>query len=137
MLAWADRWEVPLDSLRRTSTALLHAPVGAAMARAEYGVTDPDVLHAIRYHNTGCVPMRLLDKLLYLADMTEPSRRSLPWLEALRAQMLEDLDGALVQAMRHKLDYILARGGDVHPDTSSALEAMENRQTCQTREENG
>ena len=33
--------------------ALVHAKLGAYLARYEYGITDPDILDAITYHTTG------------------------------------------------------------------------------------
>ena len=32
---------------------LWHAPVGAIIARDEFGISDADILNAIRYHTTG------------------------------------------------------------------------------------
>lgn len=115
-----------VDPMRCATAALLHAPAGAAMARAEYGVTDPEILHAIRYHNTGTVPMGTLDKLLFVADMTEPGRKPYPWMEPLREMAMKDLNEATRMAMRRQLQYIEQDGKKLtHPDTAAALAAME------------
>lgn len=116
-----------VDPLRRTTAALLHAPAGAAMARAIYGVTDPEILHAIRYHNTGTTYMGILDRLLFVADMSEPGRKDFDWMEPLRALAVEDLDEAVREAMRIQLRHI-ENGGKklLHPDTAAALAAMES-----------
>ena len=126
MRACAAKYEVDYDAMRGASTALLHAPVGAAVARAEYGVTDPDVLHAICYHNTGCDGMGALDAILYLADMTEPSRRPYEGLDALRAKSEQGLTAALAFAMAHKLRYIRSTG-EAHPDTERAYAWLQAR----------
>lgn len=118
----ADDLNMPVDSLRRQSTALLHAPVGAALARAVYGVTDPEILHAIRFHNTGCPGMSEMDKLLYVADMAEPGRKPYPGLSEIREAMQTDLDTAARLSMRRTLEYLNERGINPHPDTERALE---------------
>lgn len=135
MRACAAKYEVTYDALRGESAALLHAPVGEAVARAEYGVTDPAVLRAIRVHNTGCEAMGTLDKLLYISDMIEPSRRSYPGLEALRAEAETGLDRAVILCMRHKLAYVRERGQTLHPDTERALRDLEARLDEGTRNE--
>lgn len=124
MRRYVDANGIQVDQERRVSVALLHAAASAAMARAEFGVTDPEILEAIRYHNTGRVPMGMLDKLLYMADMTEPGRH-MPWVEALRRMSVEDLDGAVLEGMRIKLEYLINRGRNAHPDTVAARAAMQ------------
>ncbi len=119
MAAYLARQGMRVDDMRKTSRALLHAPASAAMARAVYGVTDPEILRAIWYHNTGNGSMGKLEKLLYLADLTEPARKCLPWLEPLRALAVSDLDGAVREGARVKLRHIQACGRQAHPDTAS------------------
>lgn len=113
------------DQLRETSTALLHAPSGAAMARAVYGVTDPEILHAIRFHNTGCGNMGWMDKLLCIADMIEPGRHFTPKRQSIRERAMEDVDAALCGVLHAKIDRIRIRGKTLHPDTAIALKAIE------------
>ena len=48
------------EELLRYDKQLWHAEVGAFVAEHEYGVTDTDVLNAIRYHTSGRVGMTRL-----------------------------------------------------------------------------
>ena len=52
-----------------------HGVCAAILARTEWGVTDEAVLSAIACHTAGKPGMTLLDKILYLADMTSAERR--------------------------------------------------------------
>lgn len=113
-----------VDPPRMENTALLHAPASAAMARAVYGVTDPEILRAIWYHNTGTVPMGTLDKLLAVADIIEPGRKGAPWMTNLRALATTDLDRAARETLRIKLERIRAETRYEHPDSVAALEAL-------------
>lgn len=65
--------------------------------------------------------MSVLDQLLFLADMIEPTRRPYPGLEELRAAAEQDLFSAVLLAMRHQSAYIAACGHQPHPDEEAAL----------------
>ena len=47
--------------------------MGAYLAEKEAGITDPEILDAIRYHTSGRPGMTLLDKVIYVADYIEPA----------------------------------------------------------------
>ena len=53
---------------------LLHGPVGAYIAESEFGITNEDMLNAIRFHTTGRAGMSKFEKILFVADMIEPNR---------------------------------------------------------------
>ena len=54
---------------------LLHGPLGAIVAERRYGVSDPEILDAIRKHTTGDYEMSLLADIIFLADYTEKNRK--------------------------------------------------------------
>lgn len=97
---------------------VLHAEIGAQLAEREYGVTDPEILRAIRLHTTGDADMTVLDKIIYLADMIEPGR-DYPSVNAIRAE--KTLDKAVLLAMERGLVYIQQRGFPIHPATLRAI----------------
>lgn len=113
-----------IDEERTQTRELLHAPAGVQLAREVYGVTDPEILHAIYYHNTGCVPMGTLDELLWVADMTEPGRRGNEAIAHLRKLSKDDLKEAARETLRMKLQHVEQQGKQAHPDTAAALEAL-------------
>ena len=53
---------------------VVHAFAGAYLAEKCFGVTDPEILDAIRYHTTGRPAMTQLEKVIYTADCVEKSR---------------------------------------------------------------
>ena len=71
--------------------ALVHAKLGAYLARHEYGITDPDILDAITYHTTGRPDMTLLEKIVYIADYIEPNRKEIPGLDQIRRIVFTDI----------------------------------------------
>lgn len=47
---------------------------GAVIAKYKYGLDD-EIVNAIKYHTTGKENMTILEKIIYLADATEPRKR--------------------------------------------------------------
>lgn len=101
---------------------VIHAKLGAYMAREKYGVTDREITDAILYHTTGRCNMTLLDKIVYVADYIEPRRYEAPGLERLRQLAFLDLDEAMVMMMKGTLDYLKEKGGHVNSVTEAAYE---------------
>jgi nicotinate-nucleotide adenylyltransferase len=66
---------IVLNTVERCEPKVLHAITGAVEAKKSYGIRDAEILSAIRYHTTGKAGMTLLDRVIYLADL---SRRDAP-----------------------------------------------------------
>lgn len=104
-----------------------HAPVGAAHAKAAYGVEDPAVLQAVALH-TVCGPhMTDLDKVVYLADKIEPGR-SYDGLEAIRRAAGRGLNEGMLALIDHTAAYLAQKGERMHPATLAAREEIQNQQ---------
>lgn len=102
---------------------LWHAPVGAYLVEKEAGVSDDEVLEAIRCHTSGKINMSTLDKVLYVADYIEPGR-DFPGVEQVRESAKSSLDIAVIQAMKNTITYLLTRNQPVYPDTFHAYNDM-------------
>lgn len=114
---------IVVNGVEQREPMLLHAPVGAVIARRDYGVDDPEVLSAIRWHTTGGPTMSLLDEIVFLADYIEPGR-SFPGVERLRKLAAVRLPEALLAAYGQTLSYLLAEGGLIHPATIDGRNAL-------------
>lgn len=94
LIAECESRGMPIGAREREHPVLLHAPLGALIARERFGVEDGEVLSAIAKHTTGAPTMSALDRVVYLADSLEPGRRF-----AERAQLWElatrDLEAAM------------------------------------------
>ncbi len=116
------------DAGERAVPALWHAPVGALLARREYGVRDPEVLRAIRLHTTGGPDPDPLAKVLFVSDFIEPGRPRWPELPALRRLARRDLDAAYFEVLRLKLLDLVSKGRPLHPRGLAAYHRhMESR----------
>lgn len=112
--------KIPMTELEKENPFLLHAKVGAYLAREKYGIKDPDILNAIRYHTTGRRDMSLLEKIVFIADYIEPCRKHAPNLSEIRKLAFIDLDRALLKILEDTLSYLRNSDGDIDPMTEAA-----------------
>ncbi len=113
---------ISMTELEMENPFLLHAKVGAFLAREQYGVTDQDILDAIHNHTTGRPGMSLLEKIVFIADYMEPGRSHAPNLEEIRGMAFADLDRTLLKILGDTLDYLDGGNGDVDPMTRKTWE---------------
>ncbi|TWJ52776.1 hypothetical protein CHCC5024_1119 [Bacillus licheniformis] len=104
---------------------LWHAPAGATLVKTEVGITDEDILSAIRFHTSGRPNMTLLEKVVYVADYIEPGRR-FPGVEEVRTLAEEDLDSALIQALKNTITFLISKNQAVYPETVATYNALVN-----------
>jgi predicted HD superfamily hydrolase involved in NAD metabolism len=114
--------KMPQDLLQHHDE-LWHAPVGAYLVENEVGITDHEVLEAIRCHTSGKINMSPLDKVLFVADYIEPGR-DFPGVEQVRESAMNSLDIAVIQAMKNTITFLLKRNQPIYPDTFHAYNDM-------------
>ncbi len=106
-----------------------HAFAGAVVAKNFYGVRDEAILRAIRLHSTGDANMSMLDKVTYLADLTEPNR-SFPCVDAMRGFLPLGADYAMYRSLLRTRSYVEQMRGQggrdaFHPAGERALTYFE------------
>lgn len=118
----AKKHRLTADKAILDSGALLHSVVGAHLAGAEYGVTDEEILSAIRCHTTGKVGMTKLDMCVWLADTIEPTRAPYPLLDQVRALAEASLEKAMLASLEGTLQHVSKKGDAVHPATRETID---------------
>ena len=98
---------------------LAHSKLAAALIKDRFGVDDEDILNAISYHTTGRKGMSLLEKIIYIADATEPNREYSD-AKRLNALAFEDLDQACFEVAEWSLKTLSEEGRYIDDDTISA-----------------
>ena len=102
---------------------LWHAPVGAYVVSQEFGISDEEVLNAIRYHTSGRVGMTLLEKVVCLADYMEPGRMY-PEVDVIRTLAETSLEKALIAGFDSTIHYLLTKGEKIYPLTLLSRNAL-------------
>ena len=122
-----EKHQISMTDIERRNPFLLHAKVGEYLAREKYGITNPDILNAIRFHTTGRENMSLLERIVFVADYIEPGRRQAPNLSEIRQLAFTDLDAAMLKILEDTLSYLKAMGGELDPMTEITYEYCRRR----------
>ncbi|MBQ4140439.1 MAG: bis(5'-nucleosyl)-tetraphosphatase (symmetrical) YqeK [Clostridia bacterium] len=102
------------DAVIDNPTAEFHAPLGAVVAKNEFGITDGEILNAIALHQTGDVPMTRLEIIVGLADAIEPSRKA-DKINAIREIAKTDLTRAYLEKCKLYMTNIISAGNPLDP----------------------
>lgn len=116
----ARRRGIPIGKIESAMPLLLHAYVGAYLIYEIYGVNDAAIAQAIWRHTVGGANMTALDKIIYYADMIEPSR-NYPQVERLRElSRTVSLNEMMLTGLTESILFVAQKGGLIHPDTITA-----------------
>ena len=123
LLRLADEAGIEPNEAERVEPLLLHGPVAAGLLRERFGIVDAEVLDAVRYHTTGRAGMSDLEKIVFLADKTEPDELAhYPQWREVHALAQGDLDAAMLRALELYLERARREEWTVHPDVLAARE---------------
>jgi nicotinate-nucleotide adenylyltransferase len=93
---------------------ILHSYVSAHLAQTMFKIKNKEILNAVRFHTIGSMKMTMLDKIIYLADISSEDRG---FADSRRVQKLafSDIEKAFLLANHLKLKYILKEKKYLHP----------------------
>ena len=124
-LSVIEKEGISLDEDTLKSPALWHSIAGAIYSEHELGVTDKDVLNAIRYHTSGRGNMSILEKVVYMADLTS-AERNYPDAQYTRDLTDYSLDEGIAYGVRWIAGDLEKRGFPKGKDTEALLEEYKN-----------
>ncbi|MBQ6801847.1 MAG: bis(5'-nucleosyl)-tetraphosphatase (symmetrical) YqeK [Oscillospiraceae bacterium] len=124
-LAIIEKEGSALDEDTKKSPALWHSIAGAIYCEHELCVTDKDVLNAVRYHTSGRGNMSILEKVVYMADLTS-AERNYPDAEYTRNLTDKSLDEGIAYGVRWIAGDLERRGLPKGKDTEALLEEYKN-----------
>lgn len=96
-----------------------HGIAGAYFLQVRMGVTDPDVLNAVRYNTVGRAGMTRLEEIVYLADLISEDR-TYDGVEQMRQLCLTSINAAMLEGIRFSIETTLKKGGYLPPVTVEA-----------------
>lgn len=115
---YCNERNIPIDDVEKKSPGLLHAKVGARIAKEEFGFSEK-MCEAIANHTTGKKGMDTLSKIVYIGDFTSEDRPyddKYYFLEVAR----EDLDRAVFESYCKAIQIRLDEGKTIHLSTVEA-----------------
>lgn len=114
---------VKLSEVERSNHKLFHAIAGALYVEKELGVTDSEIIDAIRYHTTGRKNMSLLEKVIYIADFISDDR-SYDGVERMREKAKISLETAMEEGLQFSIIELSEKLLPIHPDSIDAYNGI-------------
>lgn len=119
LLNAAEEYDIPTDPIILRSPHLIHGAVGAFIARDQFEIHDTEILSAITHHTMGRENMTMLEKIIFLADLIEPSR-AYEDVRKIRDIAYTDFEKAMLLAYNGIINFVLKKGDPLHPTTINA-----------------
>lgn len=110
-----EKYNISIDEIEQKSRNLLHSKVGACLCKEKFGFTD-DMVNAVKYHTTGRENMSILEKIIYLADATDPNRTYLD-MDYYVGIISKDINKGMVEVLRWVIGQLIERDEYIHLDT--------------------
>ena len=117
--------DIILDIEEKNNPKIQHAPIGAAVCKNLYGISDDEVISAVRYHTTARENMSLIEKILFISDKIEPNREY-DTVEELRKIADYDIDKAIIKFLNDSFEYLRKKSQKVHPLSVKARDYLVN-----------
>lgn len=88
-----------------------HAPCGSVIAKEVFGVTDEEILSAIRWHTIGKKDMSDFEKIIFLADKIEERTREEKYRNKIEKALnkTHNLDCAMLKSFKLTIKSLLKR----------------------------
>ena len=112
---YINKYNIVLDEVEAVNHNLLHAKIGAYICKDKYAFTE-DMINAIRFHTTGRPNMSLLEKIIYLADATDPGRKynSIDYYVDI---VKENIDKGMCEVSKWVINHLLENNKVIHLDS--------------------
>ena len=123
---YCKKYALELSEVERAYPYLIHAKLGAVLAKEKYGVEDEEILSAIRWHTTGKADMSFFEAVIFSADFMEPNRRELECMPKVRELIYRDLNAALYLILKQTLIHLEHKGQVIEEHTKEAYEYYSN-----------
>ncbi|MBR2441637.1 MAG: nicotinate (nicotinamide) nucleotide adenylyltransferase [Clostridia bacterium] len=116
------------DAWGEVPPSVVHQFIGAYLTEKRFGISDCDIVNAVRYHTSGREDMSELEKLIFLADMLE-EERSYEGVDELRTLFWQGqgLDECLEKALFETIVFLEKKKADIYPLTRKAYEFYKKR----------
>ncbi len=119
MLAVIKENNFDIEEEIRNNKKILHAYLGAYLARKELNIEDREILDGIKFHTTGKPDMSVFEKIIFISDKIEANTRDLDYRCAVLNIINEskNLDKAVLYCVENTIKSLLERKLPINPIT--------------------
>ncbi|MBO4759592.1 MAG: bis(5'-nucleosyl)-tetraphosphatase (symmetrical) YqeK [Spirochaetaceae bacterium] len=114
---------LPVSQIERTKVSLLHGRAAATLLQEQFGITDSEIIEAVRHHTFGKAGMGNLAKLLFVADKIEPGREHVTEKYLKKTENMS-LDELVIFVLSENISYLQEHGKKIAPASQEFLESL-------------
>ncbi len=100
---------------------VVHSFLGAFVAEKVLGITDSEILDAIRFHTSGKAEMTTLSKLIFVADMVEKGRDYLGVDKLRELYDGKDFEKCFIECLKEEFLHLLNKKQYIYEQTLNAF----------------
>ncbi len=108
--------------LTQYGNPIWHGPVGAILARREFGIEDEEILESIANHTIGAPAMGLVEQVIFVADYIEPNR-DFEGVKKARKLAKTSLEDAVRYEMKETIRHLLSKNKKIYPKAIDSYNA--------------
>ena len=127
LIALAKKDGFAISALEGQKPSLLHGRAAAELIQERFGVAEPSVLDAVRWHTFGRKGLCPLGRVLFVADKIEPGRKGITE-EARRETLKLALNDMVIKTIEDNIAYLNRTGKVTAPETLEMLEELRESQ---------
>lgn len=117
--------DIILTEDEKNTKELWHSILAPVVAKEKLKIEDEEILSALRWHTTGRENMTKLDKIIYIADMIEPSR-VFEGVEEIREETIKNLEKGVLLGLTQSIAFLLSKGALIDLNTIKARNYLIN-----------
>ena len=100
---------------------VIHQFLGEHVIKEELGITDTDILNAVKYHTTARANMSMVEKIVYVADLIEQGR-NYDGVEQLRKAVFNDFESGFKLCLKEVYKLLLKSEKPIYYLTKQAYD---------------
>ena len=107
---------IMLTEIEQNEPNIWHGYAASGYITKKWGITDNEICSAVKYHTCGKGNMSLLEKIIFVADLTSEDR-NYPDSEKIRDISYKNLDKAIYECYKFIIPFIIKKGGSISQNT--------------------
>jgi len=111
-----NEFDIILTDIEKNEPNIWHGYAASGFIRKKWGIVDSDICNAVKNHTCGRKDMSLLEKIIFIADLTSEDR-NYPDSEKIRNISLSSLDEAIYNCYLYIIPFILNKKGNITQNT--------------------
>ena len=111
-----NEFGIILTDIEKNESNIWHGYAASGYVTQKWNVSNADVCNAIKYHTCGRKDMSLLEKIIFVADLTSLDR-NYPDAEEIREISKKNLDMAIYKSYLYIIPFVLNRKGQITENT--------------------